>query len=89
MFIHLAEGARVLNKLTGHTDSATRERIYQDPQNERVRARVAEARRSMRASARLSLRGGTRREEGRINLSYTYPTPAGFRNRPSGVSCSK
>jgi integrase len=44
-----AQDARVLNKLTGHTDSATRERIYQDPQNERVRARAAEARRSMRA----------------------------------------
>jgi integrase len=44
-----ANDARVLNKLTGHTDSATRERIYQDPQNERVRARAAEARRSMRA----------------------------------------
>lgn len=43
-----ANDARVLNKLTGHTDSATRERIYQDPQNERVRARAAEARRSMR-----------------------------------------
>jgi hypothetical protein len=43
-----ANDARVLNKLTGRTDSATRERIYQDPQNERARA--AEARRSMRAS---------------------------------------
>jgi integrase len=43
-----AQDARVLNRLTGHTDSATRERVYQDPQNERVRARAAEARRSMR-----------------------------------------
>lgn len=31
------------------SDSATQERIYQDPQNERVRARAAEARRNMRA----------------------------------------
>jgi hypothetical protein len=38
----------VLNRLTGHADSATRERIYQDPNNERVRARAAEARRNMR-----------------------------------------
>jgi hypothetical protein len=44
-----AQDARVLNRISGHTDSATRERIYQDPQNERVRARAAEARRSMRA----------------------------------------
>jgi hypothetical protein len=36
-----------LNRLTGHTDSAARERIYQDPQNERERA--AETRRSTRA----------------------------------------
>lgn len=43
-----AQDARVLNRLTGHTDSATRERIYQDPQNERVRARAAEVRRTMR-----------------------------------------
>jgi integrase len=43
-----AQDARVLNRLTGHTDSTTRERVYQDPQNERVRARAAEARRSMR-----------------------------------------
>ena len=38
----------MLNRLTGHADSATRERVYQDPQNERVRARAAEARRRMR-----------------------------------------
>jgi integrase len=47
-----AQDARVLNRISGHTDSATRERIYQDPQNERVRARAAEARRSMRLSYR-------------------------------------
>jgi len=44
-----ANDARVLNRISGHTDSATRERIYQDPNNERVRAKAAEARRSMRA----------------------------------------
>jgi hypothetical protein len=42
------QNARVLNRLTGHLDSATRERVYQDPQNERVRARAAETRRRMR-----------------------------------------
>jgi hypothetical protein len=42
------QDARVLNRLTGHLDSATRERVYQDPQNERVRARAAETRRRMR-----------------------------------------
>jgi integrase len=44
-----AQDAQVLNRISGHSDSATRERIYQDPQNDRVRARAAEARRSMRA----------------------------------------
>lgn len=43
-----AQDARVLNRLTGHLDSATRERVYQDPQNELVRARAAKARREMR-----------------------------------------
>ncbi|HEX6748760.1 MAG TPA: hypothetical protein VF092_15790 [Longimicrobium sp.] len=43
-----AQDARVLNRLTGHLDSATRERVYQDPQNEIVRARAAKARREMR-----------------------------------------
>lgn len=43
-----AQDARVLNRLTGHTNSTTRERVYQDPHNERVRARAAEARGSMR-----------------------------------------
>ena len=33
-----AQDARVLNRLTGHTDRTTRERVYQDPHNERVRA---------------------------------------------------
>jgi hypothetical protein len=43
-----AQDARVLNRLTGHLDSSTRERIYQDPQNELVRARASKARRDMR-----------------------------------------
>jgi hypothetical protein len=43
-----AQDARVLNRLTGHLDSSTRERVYQDPQNERVRAKAATARRNMR-----------------------------------------
>jgi len=42
-----AQDARVLNRLTGHLDSSTRERVYQDPQNELVRARAAQARRRM------------------------------------------
>lgn len=44
-----AEDARVLNRISGHADSATRERIYQDRENDRVRAQAAEARRNMRA----------------------------------------
>jgi integrase len=56
-----AQDARVLNRLSGHADSATRERIYQDPNNERVRARAAEARRNMRNY----LRGETERPDPR------------------------
>jgi integrase len=44
-----ADDARVLNSISGHADSATRERIYQERENERVRAKAAKARRSMRA----------------------------------------
>lgn len=44
-----AQDARVLNRISGHSHSATRELIYQDKQNERVRARAADARRRMRA----------------------------------------
>lgn len=44
-----ATDARVLNRISGHKDSATRERVYQDPANERVGGRAAEVRRSMRA----------------------------------------
>ena len=43
------QDARVLNRLTGHLESAMRERVYQDPQNEVVRARAAKARRQMRS----------------------------------------
>lgn len=43
-----AQDARVLNRLSGHAESSTRERIYQDQQNELVRARAARARRKMR-----------------------------------------
>jgi hypothetical protein len=38
----------VLNSISGHADSAMREQVYQDKENERVRARAAETRRSMR-----------------------------------------
>ena len=55
-----AQDARVLNHLTGHADSRTRERIYQDPNNERVRARAAEARRSMRNYLRGDVEGRER-----------------------------
>jgi integrase len=43
-----ASDARVLNTLSGHLDSATRERIYQERENERSRARAAETRMRMR-----------------------------------------
>ena len=42
------QDARVLNSISGHADSATREQVYQDKENERVRAVAAKARRSMR-----------------------------------------
>lgn len=44
--------SRVLNRLTGHADSATRERIYQDAENERVAASAAKARQRMRTFLR-------------------------------------
>ena len=43
-----AQDARVLNSISGHADSATREQVYQDKENERVRVQAAEVRRSMR-----------------------------------------
>jgi hypothetical protein len=36
-----AGDARVLNRLSGHLDSATRERVYQEKENRRTRARAA------------------------------------------------
>ncbi|HEX8696513.1 MAG TPA: hypothetical protein VF746_29105 [Longimicrobium sp.] len=38
----------MLNSISGHAYSATREQVYQDKENERVRARAAKTRRSMR-----------------------------------------
>jgi integrase len=43
-----ASDARVLNRLSGHLDSATRERVYQEKENRRARARAAEIRQRMR-----------------------------------------
>jgi hypothetical protein len=43
-----ASDPRVLNRLTGHLNTATRERIYQDREHELVGARAACARREMR-----------------------------------------
>lgn len=40
--------SRVLNRLTGHLNSETRERVYQDRAHELVRARAATVRRDMR-----------------------------------------
>ena len=40
----LAQDARVLNSICGHADSATREQVYRDRENERVRAHAATAR---------------------------------------------
>ncbi len=42
-----AQDARVLNRLSGHAKSSTREWIYQDQENELIRA-CAKARRKMR-----------------------------------------
>lgn len=39
---------RVLNRLTGHIDTKTRTTIYQDQQDDEMRARAARARRAMR-----------------------------------------
>ena len=43
-----AQDTRVLNSISGHADSATRKQVYQDRENERVRAHAATARHSMR-----------------------------------------
>lgn len=55
-----AQDARVLNRLSGHLDSATRERVYQDPANERVRAKAATARRAMRRYLREAGKDGSK-----------------------------
>jgi hypothetical protein len=47
-----------LTGLSGHLDSATRERVYQEKENQRVRARAAETRRSMRKHLRETERRG-------------------------------
>ena len=46
------QDSRVLNRLSGHLDSATREQIYQDQHDDPVRARAADARRRMRQHLR-------------------------------------
>jgi integrase len=46
------QDARVLNRLSGHVDSKTRERVYQDRESEALVARAAEARRRMREALR-------------------------------------
>ncbi len=50
--------SRVLNRLTGHADSATRERVYQDSENLRVAASAAKARQRMRSFLREGRPGG-------------------------------
>lgn len=42
------QNARVLNRLTGHVRSETREQVYQDRASDAIRARAAVARQSMR-----------------------------------------
>jgi integrase len=44
---HSSDG-RVLDRLTGHVDSETREEIYQDRETDELRAKAAEVRRAMR-----------------------------------------
>jgi len=67
-----AQDAQVLNRISGHADSATRERIYQ----------------GMPQHARLPCRRRPQTEARRMNLSQIYPTPAGCRIRLGGVRCS-
>jgi hypothetical protein len=80
-----ADDARVLNSISGHADSAPRERIYQERGNERVRAKAAKARRSMRA---FLAEGRDRPKESRMNLSHIYPTRSRCQILTGGVSCS-
>ena len=78
-----ADDARVLNSISGHADSATRERIYQQRENERVRAKAAKARRSMRA---FLAEGDTEQRNARMNLSHIYPIRSWCRILPLRVS---
>lgn len=92
-----AQDARVLNRLSGHLDSATRERIYQDPMNEVVLARAAKARQQMRkyvrdgngsspvhgAAVQLHGNGNEADQPPEADLSQTYPTPSGKRKAPT------
>jgi hypothetical protein len=69
-----AQDARVLNRLSGHLDSATRERIYQDPMNEVVLARAAKARQQMRKYVRDQNGNGNEADQPpQADLSQTYP----------------
>jgi integrase len=70
-----AQDAGVLNRLSGHLDSATRERIYQDPMNEVVLARAAKARRDMRQCPRSGREREAPRSRPIPDLSQTYPRP--------------
>lgn len=83
-----AQDARVLNRLSGHLDSATRERVYQDPMNEVVLARAAKARREMRQYVRGgSGSGNEANQPPEADLSQTYPRvippPPGKRKAPT------
>lgn len=62
--------ARGLSRLSGHLDSSTPERVYQDPLNEVVLARAAKARRDMRQYVRGG-NGNVKSPE--ANLARTYP----------------
>lgn len=54
----VVQDARVLNRLSGHADSSTRERVYQDRDSERVRASAATARRALREHLRHAVESG-------------------------------
>jgi hypothetical protein len=60
----------VLDRLTGHTNSGTRQRVYQDREKEEFRQQTAHARRAMRADlARGQLPGPGKRRLPRSGLS--------------------
>jgi integrase len=81
-----AQDARVLNRLSGHLDSSTRERMYQDPMNELVLARGAKARQQMREYGRGG-NGNGKSKPPEADLSRTYPRvippPPGKRKAPT------